>query len=160
MSERDLICRVEQFLFLESALLDARDFDAWLGLYAEDAIYSIPLGTADHDHKVSIAYDDHRRLVERVIRFNSGFAYAQEPPSTTVHLIGNVRLEAEKLDEGAELQVASSLIVTEVRRGHQNVYAALVQHALRPEGGSFLIVRKDIRLANSALPLGNLAFLI
>jgi benzoate/toluate 1,2-dioxygenase subunit beta len=161
VSERtDLVRRVEQFLYLEAALLDGRDFDAWLALYDEDAIYSVPLGVVDHDHKVSIAYDDHRRLVERVIRLKSGFAYAQEPPSSTVHLIGNVRLEGDAVVESDTIQVASSLMVTEVRRGHQCVYAAVVRHTLRTDEDSFRIVRKQIRLANAELPLGNLTFLI
>ncbi|GAA4738290.1 aromatic-ring-hydroxylating dioxygenase subunit beta [Nocardioides endophyticus] len=149
--------QVEQFLFHEVALLDHRDWDTWLELYADDATYSIPQGDPDHARKVSIVFDDKRRLVERVIRLKSGFAYSQEPSSITVHLVGNVMVV--KADE-ASIQVASSLMVTEVRRGRQTVYAALVSHTLRPSGDSFLIAGKEIRLANSEVPLGNLTFIV
>ncbi|MBM9464500.1 aromatic-ring-hydroxylating dioxygenase subunit beta [Aeromicrobium sp. YIM 150415] len=158
--ERDLqemTATVAEFLYHEAALLDEGDLEGWLELYDESAIYSIPQSANDHVHKVSIVYDDHRRLVERVIRLRSGFAYSQEPASTTVHLIGNVRIAGE---HEAGLRVASSMLITEVRRGRQNLYAGLVEHVLRPEGDSFRILRKEIRLANCDLPLGNLTFLM
>lgn len=147
-----------EFLFHEAALLDERRFEEWLGLFSDDALYWVPQGEdPDPARQVSIAYDDRRRLHERVLRLTSGFAYSQDPPSRTVHVVGNVMQTGES--DGA-LEVASAQIVAEVRRNTQNLYAGRVEHHLVPDGDAFRIRRKVVRLANSDVPLGNVTFLI
>jgi 3-phenylpropionate/cinnamic acid dioxygenase small subunit len=145
------------FLYHETALLDGRRFDEWLELFTDDALYWIPQGDeVDPIRHVSLVYDDRRRLHERVLRLGSGFAYSQDPPSKTCHVVGNV--QASDGAEG-ELEVASTLLVAEVRRNLQNVYAGRVTHTLVPDGEGFRIRRKVIRLVNSDIPLGNVTFL-
>jgi 3-phenylpropionate/cinnamic acid dioxygenase small subunit len=148
----------EEFLYHEAALLDGRRFEEWLALYADDAVYWIPQGDEpDPQHKVSIIYDDRRRLRERVLRLSSGFAYSQDPPSRTCHVVGNPRVSS---NGAGQLEVTSNLIVAEVRRAAQNLYAGRVEHQLVSEGNSFLIKRKVIWLLNRDAPLGNVTFLI
>jgi 3-phenylpropionate/cinnamic acid dioxygenase small subunit len=167
---------VEAFLYLEAELLDDRRFDEWLALYAADATYWIPQGPdADPRYDVQLMLDDRRRLRERVLRLSGGHAYSQDPPSRTVHLISNVRVVAEEADA---ITVASVQLVTEVRRNRQAQYAGRVLHELvrgersdgsgdggengagDPAGSGWLIRRKEIRLVNSDVPLGNVTFLI
>lgn len=153
-----LVAEVAEFLYREAALLDSRSFGAWLELYAPDATYSVPQDPrSDPVHRVSLLHEDRRRLGERIKRLESGFAYAQEPASRTVHLVGNVRVADRS--EGL-LAVSSNLVVTEARRGRQNVYAGEVDHRLRRTESGFSIVCKEIRLVNSDFPLGNLTFLL
>ena len=148
---------VEEFLYHEAQLLDERRFEEWLELFTDDAVYWIPQGDeADPVHHVSLAYDDRRRLRERVLRLASGFAHAQDPPSRTCHLVGNVRVR----EDGGELEVGSNLIVAEVRRDAQSLYAGRVEHRLVPDGDGYRIRRKVIRLVNSDVPLGNVSFLM
>ena len=147
-----------ELLYHEAALLDERRFDEWLELFTDDALYWVPQGEdGDPARQVSIAYDDRRRMHERVLRLTSGFAYAQDPPSRTCHVLGNVRQTGES--DGA-LQIASALIVAEVRRNTQQLYAGQVEHDLVPKGDGFRIRRKVVRLVNSDVPLGNVTFLI
>lgn len=149
---------VADFLYREAMLLDSRSFGDWLELYADDAIYSVPQDAqADHLHRVSLLHEDRKRLAERVSRLSGGFAYAQEPPSRTVHLVGNVRVTGES--DGV-LTVSSVLMVTDARRGRQNVYAGVVEHRLRRTATGYSITFKEIRLVNSDFPLGNLTFLL
>ena len=156
-SERGL-ASVETFLYHEADLLDSRRYEEWLELYTDDAIYWIPQGDEpDPMHHVSIAYDDHRRLHERVLRLASGFAFSQDPPSRTCHVVGNVRVAGE-ID--GDLDVRSNLVLAEMRRGLQSVYAGQVTHRLVPTGDAFMVRRKTIRLINSDVPLSNLTFLI
>jgi 3-phenylpropionate/cinnamic acid dioxygenase small subunit len=150
--------QISELLYEEAAAIDERRFEDWLALYTEDAIYWVPQGEEDDPvHRVSIAYDDHRRLHERVLRLTSGFAYSQDPPSRTCHVVGNVRVTGEA--DGA-IQVASNQIVTEVRRNVQNIYSGRFEHELVPADGGYRIRRKTIRLMNSDVPLGNVTFLI
>lgn len=150
---------VAAFLYREAELLDARRFEEWLALYADDATYWIPQGPdADPRVDVQLVLDDRRRLHERVLRLSSGHAYSQDPASRTVHLISNVRIAEQ---EGDAVTVASAQLITEVRRNRQAHYAGHVRHELVPgAGGSWLIRRKEIRLVNSDVPLGNVTFLI
>ena len=145
------------FLSHETALLDERRFDEWLELFTDDALYWIPQGDeADPARHVSLVYDDRRRLHERVLRLSSGFAHSQDPPSKTCHVVGNVQVV-----DGAdgELDVSSTLLVAEVRRNTQNLFAGRVEHTLVREDGGFRIRRKIVRLVNSDVPLGNVTFL-
>lgn len=150
---------VEQFLYREAALLDARDYPGWLKLFTPDAVYWIPsvADEVDPSREVSIVYDDAQFLAERVWRLDSGLAYAQEPHSRTSHLISNVQI-AERA--GEQLDVRSTFLVTEFRRGQQNLFAGRYQHELRRDGDDFLIARKKVDLISNDGHLGNLSLLL
>lgn len=149
----------EEFVYQEAALLDQRRFEEWLGLYTDDAVYWLPQRDGDDPSRdIAIIYDDWQALRGRVVRLRSGFAYSQEPPSKTCHLVGNVRVAAEN---AGTMGVSSSLVIVEARRGDQNVYAGSVEHTLVPCGSDgYHIQRKVVRLLNADTPLGNLSFLI
>lgn len=151
--------QVSQFLYHEAALIDERRYREWLELFTDDALYWVPqLEGEDPERLVSISYDDRQRLGERVLRLEGGFAHAQDPPSRTCHLVGNVAIVGEK--EG-ELEVHSNLVVAEVRRSRQSLYGGRVEHRLaRGENAALKIRRKVVRLINSDAPLGNLSFLL
>lgn len=158
-----LLADVAGFLYHEAELLDRRELHAWLELYTDDAVYWIPQGPdADPHHDVQLLLDDRRRMHERVLRLSSGFAHSQDPASRTVHLIGNVRIVGGSEVEPPAVEVASAQLITEVRRARQLQYAGHVRHVLEPGdgGGGWRIRRKEVRLANGDLPLGNLTFLI
>ncbi|MBB4661817.1 aromatic-ring-hydroxylating dioxygenase subunit beta [Conexibacter arvalis] len=157
-----LLADVAAFLYHEAELLDALRLEEWLELYAEDAVYWIPQGPdADPRVDVQLLLDDRTRLRERVLRLSSGFAYSQDPASRTIHLIGNVRIAGDGEVEPPALDVRSVQQVTEVRRGRQLQYVGHFRHVLSPSGdGGWTIRRKEVRLANSDLPLGNVTFLI
>ncbi|MDO8185990.1 aromatic-ring-hydroxylating dioxygenase subunit beta [Conexibacter sp. JD483] len=154
------LAAVAAFLYREAELLDGYELEAWLELYAPDATYWIPQGGRETDPRfdVQLMLDDRRRLRERVLRINGGHAYSQDPRSSTVHLVGNVRIAGE--EEGA-LDVRSVQLITELRKGRQLLYSAHVRHLLVPDAAhGFLIRAKEIRLVNNEVPLGNLTFLL
>ena len=158
VADQALTLAVADFLYHEAELIDAKQLDDWVALWNDDAVYWIPQGDdPDPARSVSIVYDDHRRLVERVLRLNSGFAYSQDPPSRTCHVVGNVRVKGEA---DGRIQVGSSVMVAEMRRATQNLFAGRVEHELTQEGDGFKISRKVVRLVNSDVPLGNVTFLI
>jgi 3-phenylpropionate/cinnamic acid dioxygenase small subunit len=148
----------DELLYHEASLLDSRAFEEWLALYTEDSIYWIPQRDGDDPARdVSIAYEDRGRLEDRVVRLRSGFAYSQDPPSRTCHVVGNVR--ARSVDAGV-FEVCSSLVVVEVRRDAQNIYAGPVEHTLVETSDGLRIRRKVIRLLSGDMPLGNVTFLM
>lgn len=158
----DLLLRteVEQLLFEEARLLDERDFDAWLDILSDDFIYWVPCGFGElnPDRRVSIAYDDRKRMEERVWRLQSGLAHSQLPPSRTQHLISNIQVRPDK---DGKLRVFSALLLAEVRNDVQTLYAGRIEHILQPrEQGGWLIAHKTVLLLNSDSALGDLSYVL
>ena len=154
-----LRAEVENFLYDEAARLDRRDFQGWLELFTDDCIYWVPSmrDEIDPSRQVSIVYDNKQTLGERVWRLDSGLAYAQEPQSRTVHVVGSVRI-MDVAD--AEIEVESTQVVAEFRRGSQHMHAFRCEHRLRREEAGLRIARKKVLLVNNDGHLGNLSVIL
>lgn len=153
---------IEAFLFLEARLLDTDRLDDWLGLYAPDATYWVPLerDQADPYETCSIVYDDRALLETRVRQYRHPRAHARAPRARTVHQVGNV--EIEPLDRG-ECRVRSTLLLVEFRLERQRLFGARVEHRLRPASGmpgEWQIVAKRVDLANSEAELDGISILM
>jgi len=93
---------VEQFLYAEAALLDARRYRDWLGLLADDIYYWMPIrrtvANNDLDREFTkpgeVAYfDDDREFLEmRVKKLEAGSAWSEDPPSRSRHFVSNIRI--------------------------------------------------------------------
>lgn len=160
-----LLRAIERFLYQEAALLDERDLESWLALFADDGHYRVPASRdgGEPASDVSIVYDDRRRLANRVAWLTSNRAFAQQPPSATVRQITNVVVD--RID--AELIEASAVaVVWEVRPNTtpQEV-ASRVRYRLRAaeddadNGAEFLIVEKRVDLLDPSRHWENLTFL-
>ena len=98
-----------QFYIREAWLLDERRFREWLDIFTDDVLYFMPrrknvLRRELHREvtplgDLAILEEDRRYLEMRVARLETGMAWAEDPPSRTRHLIGN--LEAAPLENGA-----------------------------------------------------------
>ena len=150
--------RIESFLYYEARLIDDHQYDEWLSLWTDDAIYWVPCNSDDADptRQAMIIYDDRRRLGERVMRLTSGFAWAQSPRSRTRRLIANVEFQAA--DGGYAVQ--SNFLLAELRRSRQDLFAGRTIHTLRPAGDGFRIALKKVLLLNNDEPIDNLTFLV
>jgi len=103
LPERALLqYQVEQFLYAEAALLDARRYRDWLGLIADDIHYWMPIRrtvtNSDLDREFTkpgqVAYfDDDREFLEmRVKKLEAGSAWSEDPPSRSRHFVTNIRI--------------------------------------------------------------------
>lgn len=158
--------RVERFYYDEAALLDDRRHEEWLALFAEDIHYVMPLRTNRVRRERKLEYsapqesayfdEDHASLDMRVRKFASGTNWAEEPPSRTRHLIGNVRIDP---GEGNEIAVRSAFLIYRNRLERQTeVFAGERQDVLRVEGDSFRIARRRILLDQATLLTSSLSF--
>ena len=157
-AQEALARQVEQFLFREAWLLDHFDFEAWLDLYTDDAVYWVPLqaGQADPLTTHSLMYDDKRLMRLRVRQQTHPRAHARLPLSRTVHQVGNVLVQGT--DGAGELTVSSTLILFEYRKERQRSFAANVVHRLRLQGDAWKICHKRVDLINSESELDGIAF--
>ena len=132
---------IEAFLYHEARLLDEGRLDEWLALFTPDACYWIPCNADDVDptRHVSLVYDDRQHLADRVWRLQSGWAHAQDPPSRTCRLVGNVAVTPGQIE--GEAQVVSTFILVELRRGAQTTFAGRYEHRLRRVDGAYMNTR-------------------
>jgi benzoate/toluate 1,2-dioxygenase beta subunit len=146
-----LLAEVEDLLYQEARLLDERQFERWLALYAKDAVYWIPAswGQQSITDDVSLFHDDRMTLAARVGRLLHPRAHAQLPPSRTLHVVTNIRLAGE---QDGLVCVHSACVFHEFRAPDRLMLAAQVEHRLRREGGVLRIVRKRVDLLECDQP--------
>lgn len=169
-SKSALWYEVSAFLNYEARLLDEGRFEEWLALFTDDARYWIPVrglggpaagsATVDREKELAIVDDDKPMLEKRVARLRSGAAWAEEPPSATVHMIANV--DIDRLDEEAgAVEVRSAFFVyrTQVEREREFIAGHRRDWLVRKAEG-WRIRRREIELADSVVEMKNLSIFL
>ena len=170
-ASHDVHFEVEQFYFTEAELLDDGRFTDWLDLLADDLDYWMPTRTnrLRRQQALSISargegafYDETKEsLAWRIRRFDSGMAWAEDPPSRTRHLVTNVVVRHVDSDQGSgpELAARSAFLVYRNRlEREENVFAGCRTDILRrsPDGG-LKVARRVILLDQSVLQAKNIS---
>lgn len=163
---------VEQFYYEEAELLDDGRFTDWLDLLAEDLHYWMPTRTNRLRRQQAFAtaapgeaafYDETKEsLAWRIRRFDSGMAWAEDPPSRTRHLVSNVVVRHAELDAGTDvgnLLVRSAFLVWRNRLEREtNIYAGARTDLLRREpADGLLVARRTILLDQNVLLAKNIS---
>lgn len=148
----------EDLLYREAALLDDGDWDGWLALYTEDAVFWMPAWrdeespTEDPDSELSLIYYEGRTgLEDRVVRVRSGQSVASKPRPRCVHCISNVVIV--RADAGTAEAAASFVVhLHDVRAERSHAFFGRYHHRLRREDGVWRIAGKKILLLNDVIP--------
>ncbi len=147
--EADPLVRLETeaVLVREARLVDDGLFNEWVRLYTENCLYWVPItpGGGDPRREVSYAFDDRRRLTDRVYWLRTGLAFCQIPQSRTRRLISNI----EVLDAGPSRLVRSNFVILEYRAGAHRSYVGWYGHAMERLDGEWRIAVKQINLLDS-----------
>ena len=154
-----------QFYIREAWLLDDRKLKEWLDLFTEDVLYFMPRRKnvpRREQHReltpqgdLAILEEDKRYLEMRVARLETGMAWAEDPPSRTRHLIGN--LEAAPLENG-EVEAKSAFLVyrSHLETDHQ-LLSGCREDVLRRVNGAWKVARRTIVLDANVLLDKNLS---
>jgi 3-phenylpropionate/cinnamic acid dioxygenase small subunit len=104
---------------------------------------------------LAILEEDKRYLAMRVARLETGMAWAEDPPSRTRHLVGN--LEA-KLQENGEVDARTAFLVyrSHLETDHQ-LLSGYREDQLRNIEGAWKIARRTIVLDANVLLDKNLS---
>ncbi len=153
---------VEEFLYEEAAILSAWRWDDWLALFVEGGEYEVPTFDAGEGSGRQSQYfisDDWDLLRARITRMKSKHAHAENPPSHTHRLVGNVRL-APGEEEGL-LAVRANFIVHRVRDGLLDPYVGSYDHRLVVVDGALRFRRRRaVLLTESVHPGTRLSFIL
>src|ERR1044071_1111561 len=153
------------FYIREAWLLDERKFKDWLVFFTDDILYFMPRRKNVPRREIereltqpgdlAILEEDKRYLEMRVARLDTGMAWAEDPPSRTRHLIGN--LEASPLDNG-EVAARTAFLVY---RSHMETDAQLLsgyrEDVLRKVNGAWKVAKRTIVLDANVLLDKNLS---
>jgi 3-phenylpropionate/cinnamic acid dioxygenase small subunit len=151
-------CR--HFLEKESYLLQDMRFNHWLKLYAAECLYWVP-GTAaagDPRREVAIAFDDRRRLEDRVYRLQTSHAWSQRPPSRTVRMVGNVTVFSTCSDN--VIMTRSNFLINEFWAEETRLWGGWSGHRLRRIDSGWEILAKQVNLIDCDSNLRNPSILL
>lgn len=145
----DLREECTELLYREARLLDEARFEEWLELFTSECLYWLPgtPGGGDPRTEVTLAFDDRRRLEDRVYWLRTGFAYSQIPASRTRRLVTN--MEAFHGSDPDEIFVRSNFVVFEFRVGIQRALPGWYGHRLSRVDGAWRIAVKQVNLIDS-----------
>lgn len=154
-------CReIEQFLFREARLIDEGKMEDWLDLFSSECLYWVPItpGGGNPLKEVSHAFDDRRRLEDRIYRLRTGYAYSQIPASRTLRIFSNIEVWQDSAEE--EIRVRANFMLTEFRAGKQKLYSGWNGYRLKKENGEWKIAVKQVNLIDSDQGHENMTFIL
>jgi len=162
-----VVLGIQRFLAEECLALDERRYRDWLGMFAEDGRYEVPVRvTREKDAEWDLSpkskiFDDTKRTLEiRVRRLETDFAWAEQPPSRTRHHLSNILVDPG--DEPGTYVVRCNCLIYR-SRGDQPSYdlvSAQRRDLIREDGDRYLFVHRWAAIDQSTVGSRNLSFFI
>jgi len=138
---------VEALLYRQAAMLDAKAWAEWCGLFSDSGIYWMPAtpDQTDWEGQPSIFAEDGLLREVRMGRLQHPNAWSQAAAWATNHLVGNVMIEAV---EGDRVEVYSRFQMMEMRRDDIRHFGGSYRHTLVREQGRLGIAFQRVDLTN------------
>jgi 3-phenylpropionate/cinnamic acid dioxygenase small subunit len=158
MGSASPLLEVHELLAREAHLLDDRDFEGWLALFAAECLYWMPVDPTSEDGalRLNVFYDDRAKMEDRIVRLDSGKAYTEEPVSLTARTFA--ALQIEEADE-ERVVARSNFQLVAYRSGEQRILGGRYRHRLVREDGELRIAEKRVTLLGSDAPQRPMTFL-
>lgn len=148
----DLQREVEQFLYLQAELLDAKQWQAWMDLFDAQGVYWMPVerSQTEWEGSPSIFAEDKLMMEIRKGRVTHPNAWSQAPMWETNHLVSHVAIEAA---DDQQIQVRSRFHMMELRRDTVRHFGGSYRHTLvRDPAGALRIRLQRVDLFNGQAP--------
>lgn len=154
----NLVNQVTAFINLEADLLDYKEYQDWLSLWADDGMYIIPVDhtVEDYAHSLNVAYDDAEMREMRVRRLTSGEAVSTSGVKYTARTVSRIRV-LDEADDSVSVRCAYCLF--EDNKTGIRQFPANVEFKLLKNGDSFLIKEKIVKLMKSDQYLATISYL-
>ncbi|MDM9653248.1 aromatic-ring-hydroxylating dioxygenase subunit beta [Pseudomonas wenzhouensis] len=142
--------RIEDFIYMETRLLDERRFEEWQELFDEDAIYWVPtqLDQKSGLTDVSIFYDDKDLMRTRVERLSHPRIHVDDPKTRAVRLINNMEVSPAEAGAAYDIRVQAVLCAIVYWQRKQYVYGGRCEYQLRDRDSQLSIYHKRVNLVN------------
>lgn len=145
----DLQHSVEQFLYRQAELLDGKQWQDWIDLFADDGIYWMPPDASykTWDGQPAIFAEDKNLMNVRMGRVLHPDAWSQRPLWGTNHVVSNVQIQAIK--PNGDVEVKSRFHMLELRRDDVRHFAGSYVHKLAKGKGGYRIKLQRVDMTNA-----------
>jgi benzoate/toluate 1,2-dioxygenase subunit beta len=149
MSALQLQHDVEQFLYRQAELLDAKRWQDWVDLFTDDGMYWMPPDASykTWDGQPAIFAEDKNLMQVRMGRVLHPDAWSQRPLWGTNHVVSNVVIR--KAAKDGALEVTSRFHMMELRRDDVRHFAGQYTHHLRKTKKGFAIKLQRVDMTNA-----------
>jgi 3-phenylpropionate/cinnamic acid dioxygenase small subunit len=157
---------VLRFLNREAELLDNRKFHLWLEMLSANIQYRVPVRTTRENRdgygfsRTAFFLDeDYGSLKTRVLRFDSEFAWSENPATRTRRLVSNIRIRSAAADT---IELASNLAVFCYRgdTSAPTILTAEREDVLRKEVGAWKLASRLVLLDTTVLGMESLSIFL
>ncbi len=151
-SGADLQREVEQFLYRQAELLDAKHWQAFIDCFDDAGVYWMPVEReqTEWEGSPSIFAEDKLMMEIRKGRVSHPNAWSQAPLWETSHLVSHVAIEAA---DSTEIRVRSRFHMMELRRDTVRNFGGSYRHTLvRDASGALKIRLQRVDLFNAQAP--------
>ena len=140
---------VEQFLYRQAEILDAKRWQDYLDLFTADGVYWMPADPADEhwDGIPSIFAEDKNLMTVRMKRVLHPDAWSQRPLWGTNHVVGNVIIEKES--PNGDVLTRSRFHMMELRRDTVRHFAGSYLHHLKKTAAGYRIQQQRVDMTNA-----------
>lgn len=159
--------RSVEFLIDEAEALDGNRLDDWVGMLHPEIEYRIPIRLTlersakrrDISDEGMHMHENYESLALRVERFDTDYAWSEDPPSRTRRFLSNFRVS--KLPAG-DLLVRLNLLVYRERLGEREsqLLSGGRYDELRELEGELKLVRRSVLLDHAVLTTPNLGIFL
>jgi 3-phenylpropionate/trans-cinnamate dioxygenase subunit beta len=160
-----LYVEIQRFLYREAALLDRREYNAWLSLVTEDIHYRVTASVARDAGAAAVEYAivDEKMigLKSRIDQIsNPRLTRAENPPSLTRRVVSNI--EANHSEKEGEFSVVSYLLAYRSRPSapEGGFYVAVRHDTLRRNDTDWRLARRNVQLDHTMIFNGSLSTLL
>lgn len=159
---------VTLFLYREVRLLDEEQYREWLALLTKDIHYWLPFREnrfrkdrrlePGPEDSASVYNEDYDDLVDRVVRFETGLVWSEDPRPRVSRIVTNI--EVECTDRPDELAAYSNIALYRNRRQDEEVwYNGKQRDRLRRVDGAWKLARRHIFVNHHVLLDENISLL-
>jgi 3-phenylpropionate/cinnamic acid dioxygenase small subunit len=157
---------IEQFLYAEAALLDDRRHHEWYELLTDDLEYWMPVRSTrvrgDEQNEFAkpgeAAFFDENKdsMGMRIRKLDTGYSWAEDPPSRTRHMVNNVRI-LEKFSD-TEVKTGCNFIVYRSRLARdEDLWVGRREDTLRKVNGAWKLAKRHLFLDQVSIKSKNLS---
>jgi 3-phenylpropionate/cinnamic acid dioxygenase small subunit len=140
---------VEQFLYRQAELLDTRQWQGFIDLFAPGGVYWMPAHPrqGSGDGEPSIFYEDRNLMAIRMKRILHPHAWSQKTEWGTSHVVSNVVIERFEAGTGG-IVCRSRFHMMEFRRDSVRHFAGSYVHRLAKAGEGYRIALQRVDMVN------------
>ena len=149
MNRLELQHDVEQFLYRQAELLDAKQWRKWIDLFTPDGTYWMPPDASykTWDGQPAIFAEDRNLMTVRMLRVLHPDAWSQRPLWGTNHVVSNVVIK--RLLKNGDVEVTSRFHMMELRRDDVRHFAGSYFHVLKKMKNEYRIKLQRVDMTNA-----------